>query len=62
MLKQYPYKSDKPGKKYYIITESNKKVYSGAAGMSNFTFHQDEARNKDILIDTRIMKIGQNLA
>ncbi len=25
MLKYYPYKSDKPGKKYYIITNDNKK-------------------------------------
>ena len=25
----YPYKSDKPEKKYYIITKSEKKVYFG---------------------------------
>ncbi len=30
MLKYHPYKSDKPGKKYYIITNDNKKVYFGA--------------------------------
>ncbi len=27
MLKYHPYKSDKPGKKYYIITNDNKKKY-----------------------------------
>ena len=30
----YPYKSDKPEKKYYIITKSEKKIYFGAAGYS----------------------------
>ena len=25
MIKYYPYKSDKPNKKYYIITNNNKK-------------------------------------
>ncbi len=46
MLKYYPYKSDKPGKKYYIIAESNKKFYFGAAGMSDFTIHKDEQRRQ----------------
>ena len=32
MIKYKPYKSDKPEKKYYIITESGKKIYFGAAG------------------------------
>ena len=27
MIKYYPYKSEKPNKKYYIITNDNKKVY-----------------------------------
>ncbi len=27
MLKYHPYKSDKPGKKYYFVTNDNKKVY-----------------------------------
>ena len=31
MIKYYPYKSDKPNKKYYIITNDNKKVYFGQA-------------------------------
>ena len=46
MIKYYPYKSDKPDKKYYIITNSEKKVYFGAAGMSDFTKHKDEARKQ----------------
>ncbi len=37
-------KNDKPNKKYYIITNSNKKVYFGQAGASDFTLHKDEAR------------------
>jgi hypothetical protein len=40
----YPYKSDKPNKKFYIITSKNKKVYFGAAGMSDMTIHKDEVR------------------
>ena len=46
MLKYYPYKSDKPDKKYYIITDNGKKVYFGAAGMSDFTKHKDEQRKQ----------------
>ena len=46
MLKYYPYKSDKPGKKYYIITNEIKKVYFGAAGMSDFTIHEDGQRRQ----------------
>ena len=44
MIKYYPYKSDKSTKKYYIITNENRKVYFGAAGYSDFTQHKDEAR------------------
>ena len=40
----FPYKSDKPDKKYYIITKSGKKIYFGAAGYSDFTKHKDEER------------------
>jgi hypothetical protein len=46
MLKYHPYKSDKPEKKYYIITNSGRKIYFGAAGMSDFTKHKDEARKQ----------------
>ncbi len=44
MKKYFPYKSDKPDKKYYIITNDNKKVYFGAAGMSDFLQHKNEDR------------------
>ena len=46
MLKYYPYKSDKPNKKYYIITNDNKKVYFGQASASDFTIHKDKARKQ----------------
>ena len=35
MLKYHPYKSDKPDKKYYIITNDNKKVYFGSSNYSD---------------------------
>ncbi len=46
MQKYYPYKSDKDGKKFFIITNDNKKVYFGAAGYEDFTTHKDEARKQ----------------
>jgi hypothetical protein len=58
MKKYYPYKSDKPNKKYYIITNDNKKVYFGASNYSDFTQHKNEDRKNYILIDIRRMRIG----
>jgi hypothetical protein len=46
MKKYYPYKSDKPEKKYYIITNTNKKIYFGQAGADDFTTHKDEERRQ----------------
>jgi hypothetical protein len=46
MIKYKPYKSDKPNKKYYIITNVKKRVYFGQASASNFTIHKDEARKQ----------------
>ncbi len=40
MIKYFPYKSDKPNKKYYIITNDNKKIYS------DFTLHKNEQRKQ----------------
>ena len=37
MKKYYPYVSDKPNKKYFIITNTGKRVYFGAAGYEDFT-------------------------
>ena len=45
--KYYPFKSDKVGKKYYIITNDNKKVYFGDSRYQHFTGpegHLDERR------------------
>ena len=45
--KYYPYKSvDKPNKKYFIITNDNKKIYFGQASASDFTIHKDEDRKQ----------------
>ena len=49
MLKYYPYKSNKPDKKYYIITNDNKKVYFGQASASYFTIHKDEQRRQQYI-------------
>ena len=46
MIKYYPYKSDKSNKKYYIITNNNKKVYFGQAGASDMSIHKNEARKQ----------------
>lgn len=42
----FPYKSDKPEKKYFIVTNTNKKVYFGQAGAEDFTTHRDEERRQ----------------
>jgi hypothetical protein len=44
--KYYPYKSDKPNKKYFIITNENNKVYFGASGFLHFSLHKDEKRKE----------------
>jgi hypothetical protein len=46
MKKYYPYKSDKDGKKFYIITNDNKKVYFGAAGYDDFTITKNEEQKQ----------------
>ena len=40
----YPYPSDKPNKKFYIITNDNKRVYFGASGYEDYTQHKDPIR------------------
>jgi hypothetical protein len=42
----FPYKSDRPNKKYYIVTKDNKKVYFGASGYQDYTMHKDDERKK----------------
>jgi len=38
----YPYKSDKPDKKFYIITSTNKKVYFGASGYNDYIIYNEK--------------------
>ena len=43
----YPYKSDKPEKKYFIITSSGKRVYFGQAGYNDYTiYYKNEGKEK----------------
>lgn len=44
MINYYPYKSDKPDKKFFIITSSGKRVYFGFANASDYTIHKDPLR------------------
>jgi hypothetical protein len=46
MKTYYPYKSDKPEKKFYIITKDGKKVYFGATGYEDYTMHKDDESKK----------------
>jgi hypothetical protein len=62
MIKYHPCKSNKPGKKYYIITESNKKIYFGQASASDFTHHKDEQKKRRYINRHKKIKFGQNLA
>ena len=40
----YPYPANDGKHKYYIISKSEKKIYFGAVGYSDFTKHKDEER------------------
>lgn len=44
MIAYYPYTSDKPDKKFFIITSRGNKVYFGQAGASDYTIHKDPIR------------------
>jgi hypothetical protein len=48
MIKYKPYKSDKPIKKYYIITNDNKKVYFGQLPHLILQYIKMKQENKDI--------------
>ena len=45
----YPYKSDKPEKKYYIITSNGKKIHFGSSDYQDFTQHKDETRKNSYI-------------
>lgn len=57
MLIYYPYLSDKPEKKFFIITSHGKKVYFGQAGASDMTQHKDPLR-RDKYIQRHIKREG----
>ena len=43
----YPYSSDKPDKKYFIITSTGKKIYFGQAGYNDYTiYYSNEGNDK----------------
>ena len=47
----YPYKSDKPDKKYYIITNTGKRVYFGSSNHENYSSgHLDEERKHRYIV------------
>ena len=47
MKKYYPYKSiDRPEKKFYVITNDNKKVYFGQTGADDFTITKNEEQKQ----------------
>jgi hypothetical protein len=55
MIKYYPYKSDKPNKKYYIITNDNKKEFILARLLHLILHYIKMSRsNNYILTGTRI--------
>ena len=55
----YPYISDKPNKKYFIITNDNRKVYFGASGYEHYTDgHLDEKRKQAYIKRHKKRKIG----
>lgn len=58
MKAYFPYPSDKPEKKYFIITSKGKRVYFGASGYEDYTMHKDPKR-KELYIK-RHSKMGEN--
>lgn len=46
MIKYYPYPSDKPNKKFFIITDDNRRIYFGQAGATDMTIHKNEAKKQ----------------
>ena len=62
MLKYHPYKSDKPNKNIILLPMIIKKFILVPVIILILQYIKMKQENKDILIDTRKMKIGQNLA
>lgn len=65
MIKYKPYPSDKPDKKYFIITDDNKKVYFGQSGYNDYTIYykkygKEIAEQKKKQYIARHSKMGEN--
>ena len=51
MKKYYPYKSiDKPDKKYFIITNTGKRVYFGDSRYEDFTITKNEEQKQRYIV------------
>lgn len=46
----FPYKSDKPTKKFFIITNEGKRVYFGATGYEHYTNGHLDVKRRDSYI------------
>lgn len=46
MIKYKPYPSDRADKKFFIITDDNKKIYFGQTGYEDYTIHKDPKRKE----------------
>jgi hypothetical protein len=44
------YKSDKPTKKYMVITPEQKKIYFGASGYEDYTTHKSNIRKNRYIL------------
>jgi hypothetical protein len=62
MLKYHPYKSEKQGKNTILSQKAIEKSILGLVAIVILQFKKMNRGNKDILIDIKQMKIGQNLA
>ncbi len=58
MKKYFPYKSDRPNKKSYIITNDKKKFLLVPVIILTLQYIKMKQENKDILIDSKRTKIG----
>jgi len=57
----YPYPSDKPEKKYYIITKDNKRVYFGQASASDLLNIKMKIVKIDILSAMKKMNLNSGI-
>ena len=61
----YPYKSDKPEKKFFIITASGKRIYFGQAGYNDYIIYncndgKEKADKMKSAYIARHSKMGEN--